>query len=188
MDSLGEAYQDDPFEGHDPRRLLGGAALLVAGGLAVVGATFLVATAGEGGYGAKKAAGVLAGLGIPAMLLGVVVGLPSSRRTAAGVVLGVALTVVGVGLFWHAYPDAWLGADSLAFETAMAYFLGGAIALGSVFAAVASFRRRNDPHGTVTMEVVRQGETQTLEVSQDRYRQMVSDGGDADRLIRELDD
>jgi hypothetical protein len=189
MTSLGEAYDRNRYEGRDPRQVLGGSALLAAGGLALVAATLLVATAAGGATAPKLHAGVLAGLGIPALLLGVVVVLPASRRARLGVVSGALVDVAGVALFWEAYPARWAGAaDSLAFETTMVYFVGGAIALWFLFSAIASFRRRNNPQGTVTMEVVRQGETQTVELTRDRYRKVVSDGGDASRLIREIED
>lgn len=189
MTSLGEAYERNSYEGRDPRQILGGSALLVAGGLALVAATFLVATAAGGATGPKHFAGVLAGLGIPALLLGVVVVLPASFRARLGVVFGALLNVAGVVLFWHAYPTQWTQtADSMAFETTMVYFAGGAIGLWFVFSTIATFRRRNNPQGTVTMEVVRQGSTKTVEVSRDRYRSLVSDGGDASSLIRELED
>ena len=176
MTSLGDAYDRKRRAGRDPRRILAGAALLVAGGLALVAAILLVATAAAGGgTTAKHYAGALAGLGIPAMLL--------------GVVGGAVLTVAGVALFWHAYPAQWTRAGGgLTFETTMVYFVGAVIALWYVFTAIATFRRRNTPHGTVRMEVVRQGSTRTIEVSEDRYRRIVSDGGDPTQIIRELDD
>ncbi len=189
MTSLGEAYERNSYEGRDPRQVLGGSALLVAGGLALVAAILVVATGTGDATGPRKLAGVLAGLGIPALLLGVVVVLPASLRARLGVVFGALLTLAGVGLFWHAYPSQWTGtANSLAFETTMVYFVGGAIALWYVFSTIATFRRRNNPQGTVRMEVVRQGETRTVEVSRDRYRSLVSDGGDASSLVQELDD
>jgi hypothetical protein len=70
----------------------------------------------------------------------------------------------------------------------MVYGLGGAVALWYVFTALATFRRRNTPQGTVEVEVVRDGGTRTVEVSRDRYREMVSDGGDAGTLIEKLEE
>ena len=189
MTSLGEAYERNRYEGRDPRKVAAGSGLLVAGGLALVAAVFLVATATGGATAPKKFAGVLAGLGIPALLLGVVVVLPASFRSRLGVVFGALLNVAGVGLFWHAYPHSWTRVpDAMAFETTMVYFVGGAVGLWFVFSTIATFRRRNNPQGTVTMEVVRQGSTRTVEMSRDRYRSLVSDGGDASRLIQEIED
>jgi hypothetical protein len=188
MPSLGEAYSRDRFGGRDPRRIYGGAALGVAGALAVLAAIGLVAVGGDA-TAAKAYAGVLAGLGVPAMLLGVVLVLPASTRERLGVVAGTALTTAGVWLFWHAYPARWTRtADPMAFETVLVYALGGAIALWFVFTAIATVRLRNDPQGTVHLEVVRQGETKTVTVSRDRYRSLVSDGGESGDIEDLLDE
>lgn len=188
MPSLDEAYDRDRFTERDPRRATAGLCLGAAGALAVLGAIVLVAVAGDATL-AKAQAGVLAGLGVPAMFLAVVLVLPASTRVRLGAVSGAALSVVGVWLFWEAYPMRWTRtANSMAFETVMVYGLGGAIALWFVFSAIASFRRRNNPQGTVELEVVRQGETKTVEVSRDRYRNIVSDGGDASDVIREIEE
>ena len=132
----------------------------------------------------------MAGLGIPAMLLGVVVVLPASRRERVGVVAGALVSVGGVALFRYAYPTRWVGdATSYAFPTAMVYFVGGSVALWFVFTTVATFKLRNNPHGTVTLEVVRQGEVREIEVSQGeyrQYRQAVREDND-DAVRRELE-
>lgn len=184
MPSLEEAYDRERL----PRRMIGGLAVGAAGALAVLGAVLSLAVL-PATTATKAWAGALAGLGVPALLLAVVFVLPASRRERLGVVAGSALTVAGVWLFWTAYPARWTRTgQSMAFETAMVYGLGGAVALWFVFTAVATFRLRNDPHGTVELEVVRRGRTRTVEVSRDRYRRIVSDGGDADDLIRELEE
>lgn len=188
MPSLDEAYNRGSVTERDSRRVAGGLALGVTGALAVFGAIVLLALAGDATL-AKAQAGVLAGLGVPAMFLAVVVVLPASRRARLGVVLGSVLSVAGTWLFWQAYPARWTRtANSMAFETVMLYGVGGAIALWFVFSAVASFRRRNNPQGTVELEVVRQGQTKTVEVSRDRYQRIVSDGGDASDVIREIEE
>jgi len=186
MPSLDEAYDSDG--GDTSRRVLAGLALVGVGALAVVVAVAVLAVGGDT-VTAKASAGTAAGLGIPTMLLGVVVVLPAAARTRLGVVAGSVLAVGGVVLFRHAYPTRWTRtADPLAFETAVVYGFGCAVALWFVFVAIASFRRRNSPQGTVHLELVRQGETRTIEVSRDRYRKLVGDGGDAENLIRELDE
>jgi Na+/proline symporter len=188
MPSLDDAYGGGSrFEGRDPRLIYGGAAVVVAGACALLVALWLVALGGDAVV-AKKYAGLFGGLGVPAMLLGVVLVLPANRRQRAGVLAGAALTLLGVVLFWHAYPARWTRtADPLAFPTALLYGLGGALALWFVFAAIASIRLRNTPAGTVTLELVRQGSTRTVELSRDRYESLVSDGGDPRDVIRELD-
>jgi len=188
MTSLDKAY-DRRWSGvRSPRRVAAGVALLAAGVLALAAGLVLVAT-DSSSTAAKASAGVAAGLGVPALLLGVVVVLPASLRQRLGVVFGTLLATGGVWLFWHVYPERWTRtADPLAFETMMLYGLGCAIGLWFVFSTIASFRLRNNPQGMVQLEVVKEGSTRTIEVSQDRYRQMVSDGGNADAVIREIDD
>jgi len=187
MPSLDEAYSREQVTAWEPWRVRGGLALGLLGALAVLAAIGLVAVAGDT-TSAKAGAGVLAGLGVPAMLLAVVFVLPASTRERVGVVLGSAVTVAGVWLFWHAYPARWTRtADPMAFEAVMVYGIGGAVALWHVFTALATVRLRNNPQGTVEVEVIRDGGTRTIEVSRDRYREMVSDGGDASAVIEELD-
>jgi len=198
MPSLSETYERGRWEGRDPRRVYVGGALFALGSLAVVAAIFVVTT----GFGsllgaasdtaAKRLAGVLAGLGTPAILAGVVAVLPSSRRQRWGVVLGVALTVGGVALFDYAYPTRWTGTgQSLAFETAMLYFVGAACALWFVLSTVATFKLRNNPQGTVELELTRRGDTETVRVSRDQYRRYRraarSDGGRDEELVREIE-
>ena len=177
MPSLSEAYDGGEWTGRDPRRVSAGGGLFVVGALAVITAVLALTTGLAGVFGAattvetRRVAGVLAGLGIPAMFLGVVAVLPASRRERLGVLVGAALTVAGVGLFDVAYPGRWVEAsDSLAFPTAMVYFVGGSVALWFVFSAVASFKLRNNPQGTVRLEVTRQGETEEVHVSRSEYR------------------
>jgi len=186
MPSLDEAYDRRWDRLRDPHRVGLGLLLAAAGGVAVLAAMVLVAVDPES-TGAKQSAGVAAGLGVPAMLLGVVVVLPASRRNRLGVLAGAGLTVLGVLLFWVAYPNRWTRtADPLAFETLGVYAAGCVIGLWFVFSALASTRLRNVPRGTVELEVVREGGARTVEVSRDRYEELVGDGGSGDEVLTEL--
>lgn len=200
MTSLSDAYDrgSDPLGGRDPRRVVAGGGLFALGALAVVSAILVLTTGLAAAVGAaddtaaKRLAGALAGLGIPAMFLGAIAVLPSNRRERLGVVAGAALSVVGVGLFLHAYPMRWTGTSrSMAFETAMLYFVGCCVALWFVFSAVATFKLRNNPQGTVSLEVKRQGETRTVQVSRSQYRQykraIRGDGGQTEDVVREVE-
>ena len=188
MTSLDRAYNRRWQGIRSPRRVAAGLPLVGVGVIGLAAALVLVAT-GSTSTTAKAYAGVAAGLGVPAMLLGVVVVLPASVRQRLGVVVGALLATGGVWLFWEVYPEQWTRtANSLAFETLLVYGLGCAIALWFVFSTIASFRLRNNPQGMVRLEVVTEGSTETIEVSESRYRQLVSDGGDADGVIDELDD
>jgi len=198
MENLGDAYGNRRWEGRDPRRVVAGATLGFVGALAVVVAILLVTTplssvvGATAPHAAEKLGGTLGGLGIPAMFLSVVAVLPSSRREQSGVAVGAFLCLVGIGLFQVAYPYNWtVGEQTLAFETTMAYFIGSCVAFWFVFTAMASFRRRNDPYGTVKLEISHKGETKTVQVSPQEYRRYTQavrgDGGTTDEVIQELE-
>jgi len=198
MEHLGDAYGGRRWEGRDPRRVYAGASVAALGALAVVLGLLVVTTPLADLLGvtdlraAEKLAGTLGGLGIPATLLGVVAVLPSSRREQAGVVAGTGLCLVGIGLFQVAYPEKWTtGAETLAFETAMAYFIGSGLAFWFVFTAMASFRTRNNPQGMVKLELTRRGKKQTVTVTREEYERYAkavrSDGGETEQIIRELE-
>ena len=197
MENLGDAYGGRRWEGRDPRRVLAGVGLSVVGALAVVLAILLATTPLADVFGAtdiraaEKLAGTVGGLGIPAMFLGVVAVLPSSRREQVGVIAGAGLCLGGLALFQVAYPYDWTtGPRTLAFETTLLYFLGACVAFWFVFAAMASFRRRNDPQGTVRIELTHKGESKTVQVSPEEYRRYTnavrSDGGETEQVIEEL--
>ncbi len=184
MTSLEDAYSGRGVS----RRVLAGGAMLTAGALAIIAAIGFV-WLGNASTTVKLYAGLSAGVGVPAMLLGVVVVLPASRRQRLGVITGTVLAGAGISLFWYAYPARWTRtSDPLAFETLLVYGIGCAIALWFVFSAIASTRLRNNPHGTVSLEVIRQGETKTVEVSHQEYQHLISDGGDPESYIKELQD
>lgn len=186
MTSLDEAY-NSPWAGMQrPRRVVTGLVLVGTGVLGLLFAMALV-TFGGSTESANLYAGVTAGLGIPLMLTGIVVVLPARRRTRVGVLIGALLALAGVLLFYNVYPHRWTRtADPLAFETVMLYGIGCVIALWFVFSAIATFRLRNNPQGTVRLEVVRQGKTETYHVSRERYHELVGDGGETEQVIREL--
>jgi len=198
MEHLGDAYGGRRWEGRDPRRVYAGATLGILGALAVVIGLLVVTTPLSDLLGAsdlraaEKLAGTLGGLGIPAMFLSVVTVLPSSRREQVGVLAGTAFCLVGIGLFQVAYPYQWTtGTETLAFETAMAYFVGVCLAFWFVFTAMASFRTRNNPQGMVRLELTRQGKSKTVRVSREEYQRYAeavqSDGGETEEIIRELE-
>lgn len=175
MTSLSEAYERQTAEVSRRRLLLGtglfavGAFLLIAG---ILSATTTIATgAGLSVFGARELAGVLAGLGLPAVLVGVFTVLPASRVQRATAAVGAGVAVAGVALFRYTYPERWYatGAEgipsTLTLLTTVVYFAGAVVTFWTLFAAVATFKRRNDPGGTVTLTVTRGGETQTVEVA-----------------------
>ncbi|MUW14010.1 hypothetical protein GJ633_04540 [Halorubrum sp. CBA1125] len=177
MTSLSEAYGGRGGSEVDPRRLYLGVGSFVVGTLLLVAglivAAEVVLPAGYGSGDARWLGGVLGGVGVPLLLLGVMTVLPADRNTRAAALVGAAVMCLGVALFAHAYPHQWVGGPSpelpdLTVPTAGLYILGAATTLWSVFVGVANFKTRNDPGGTVTMEVTHKGETKVVEVSRDQ--------------------
>jgi len=173
MTSLGEAYDSRGGEASARRVYLGtglfaAGALLVVGGI-LAGATGLMVSNGFGIYESREIAGILAGLGVPAVFVGIFTVLPANRLQRAAAAVGAGLTVLGVMLFRVAYPMQWYAPNSgvpstttLAFI--VVYAAGIITTFWCLFTAVATFKTRNDPGGTVTMTVEKNGETHTVEV------------------------
>ncbi|MFB6244051.1 MAG: ribonuclease BN, partial [Halobaculum sp.] len=177
MTSLAEVYEGKVGEEADRRRLYLGVgtflvgSLLAAAGIVVVGTQSGDATI-ESIRNARWLAGVLAGVGVPAVFLGVFAVLPAGRVTRAAAVVGAGVSLLGVSLFAHAYPCHWAGAPcastDLTLPTLGVYFFGVVTTFWCLFVGVANFKSRNDPGGTVELEVTRGGETKTIEVSRSK--------------------
>ncbi|WP_117592203.1 DUF7139 domain-containing protein [Haloprofundus halophilus] len=175
MTSLSEAYRAGTKH-TSPRRLYAGVGLFLAGALLVVlgiltATTNLIVGAEAPLWQARELGITLGGLGLPAVFLGIFAVLPAGRRTRFAAVVGALVTLAGVALFWEAYPCQWSGANcpsvqgpELTLPTVGLYFLGSATTFWCLFVGVANFKTRNDPGGTVRMEITRQGETKIVEV------------------------
>lgn len=198
MESLGDAYTGSRFQGRDPRRVYAGAALFAVGVVALV-AAIVIGTASvnelvgaDGVVAAQGIAGIIAGLAIPALMIGVVVVLPASRRERLGVLAGTVFCLAGVWLFTRFYPQQWTdGANPMAFPTMLTYFVGGCVAFWFVFTAIAEFHVRNNPTDKVNLELKRRGETKTVQLSRQEYKHyrnaIRGDGGQTEQVIRELE-
>ena len=182
MTSLSEAYGGRGRSEVDPRRLYLGVGAFVAGTLLLVAgllvAAEVVLPSGYSSGDARQLGGVLGGVGVPLVFLGVMTVLPADRNTRIAAIGGAAVMCLGVALFAYAYPERWVGGPrpdlpNLTLHTAGLYFAGAATTLWSVFVGVANFKTRNDPGGTVTMEVTHKGETKVVEVD----RAQLSRGG-----------
>ena len=181
MTSLAEAYEGQMGEYASLRRLYLGVGLFLLGTLLVVaGIVVTASSAGISAFGettARLYGGVLAGLGLPAVFLGVFSVLPADRRTRAAAVVGAGIAVFGVALFVYSYPCRWVGTTcgeglpNLTLPTVGLYFLGAITTFWCLFVGVANFKSRNDPGGTVKLEVTREGETRVVEVSEERLRE-----------------
>ncbi len=173
MTSLSDAYSGTVAAERGRHRLFLGVglflvgAVLVVAGILAAGSELLTAsgyTLGE----ARWLAGVLGGIGVPTVFFGVFTILPAGRTVRGTALIGASVAMFGVALFAHAYPCQWIGntcatsAANLTLPTAGVYFAGTLTTFWCLFTAVANFKTRNDPGGTVTMEVTRQvAESQT---------------------------
>lgn len=178
MTSLTEVYQGGAG-GADLRRLYAGVGLFAVGAALTVAGIVVGTSAGGGGvfgfskYGARELAGVLAGIGLPATFLGAMTVLPkASWRIRAAGWLGAAVALVGVVAFTVVYPQQWFGMPTdYTLPVTAVYFAGAITTFWCLFVAVANFKARNDPGGTVRLEVTKEGKTKVIEVSNDRLRQ-----------------
>ncbi|WP_435335281.1 DUF7139 domain-containing protein [Haloarchaeobius sp. TZWWS8] len=186
MTSLADVYEDNVGEVEDLRRFYLGVGLFVAGALLtvlgiLVGATEVLGAVGVGIYGSREIAGVMGGLGIPAVLVGVFTVLPASRRIRAAAAIGSSVCILGVALFSRVYPGEWVGSATanvgLTLLVSGVYFLGVFTAIGCLFSAVVTFKTRNDPGGTITMQVTREGETRFVEVPEEKVEEVTSGEG-----------
>lgn len=177
MTSLSETYGGRGRSEVGPRRLSLGVGLFVGGTLLLVAGLLTAAEvilSGSFSSGvARRYGGILGGLGAPLVMLGIMTVLPANRTTRGAAVVGAAIMALGVALFAHAYPHQWVGGPSpeltdLTLPTAGIYLLGAATTLWCLFVGVANFKTRNDPGGTVTMEVTHKGETKVIEVERDQ--------------------
>ncbi len=134
--------------------------------------------------GTRELAGIFVGLGLPAVFTGIVTVLPANRFQRAAAVGGAVLAAVGVFLFASTYPENWYSSPGVpstsVFLLVVVYSAGVMTTLWCLFTAVATFKTRNDPGGTVTMTITRDGETRTVEVPEDQLdsaREALSGGG-----------
>lgn len=175
MASLSEVYG---ARGVAPRQLWAGVGLFAVG-VVLVAAGVLAATtdlltgAGFHVFEARELAGIFAGLGLPASMLGVVAVLPASRRVRAAAGVGAAVAVLGVALFTWAYPHRWIGGsgpNATPFVVAV-YAFGALTACVCLFWTVATFKARSDPGGTVRIEVTDAG-TRVVSASENLRRRL----------------
>ncbi|MFC4438713.1 MULTISPECIES: DUF7139 domain-containing protein [Natrialbaceae] len=173
MTSLTEAYQGNTREVTSLRRLYAGTSLVLLGAMLSVLAVLVPTTDLFAGYVAGatawdmpdhyatvRVAGALAGVGVPAALVGVFLVLPASRRVRAAGAISASLCLLGVVLFWEAYPHHWRGHGAdLTLEVSTIYLLGLFIAVWCLFVAVVNFKTRNDPGGMLEMNVTRHNQT-----------------------------
>lgn len=177
MASLTEVYDGHVGGEASLRQLTLGIALFVAGSIMlvvgiVVASTEVLSAVGVGRFESRRIAGLLAGLGVPSVFLGIFTVLPASRRVRAAAAIGASVAVLGVAMFWSIYPQGWLGAteNHRTFEVVAIYFVGTIVTFWCLFVAVANFKTRNDPGGTVKLEITKEGKTRIVEVDRGDLR------------------
>lgn len=157
MASLTEVYGNVGEVATERQVTLGVTIFLVGSLLAivalVVGTTQVLSSYGIGTFGARRIAGTVGGLAVPAVFVGIFMVLPASQRIRAAAAIGASIAVLGVALFWWAYPSHWAGyGRDLTLQVLGIYFLGTCTTFWCLFTAVANFKIRNDPGGTVTLQ------------------------------------
>jgi hypothetical protein len=163
MTSLTDVYDGGVGSVATRRRRVAGASLFVAGAAMAVGAipiatTDLTVGVGLSVFEARKLAGILAGLGVPAVFVGIFTVLPAGRATRGAAAIGASLALLGVALFASAYPYDWVAADPMmAVVTTLLYSLGTLITFWCLFVGVATFKTRTDPGGTARLEITDEG-------------------------------
>ena len=151
MTSLAETYNSGKG-GPSLRRLTFGLTLFFMGSMLVVSGIGVTTT--QLLYGTDPAAltakrqlgGVLAGVGVPAVLVGIFTMLPSARLTKAAAAVGTGISLMGVLLFDHAYPCQWSGAvcgtgkPDLTLLTVAVFSFGTLITFSCLFIGVTNLR------------------------------------------------
>jgi hypothetical protein len=171
--------------------LFGTGAIAVAAGV-LAATTDLFTGAGMTVFGARRLAGVLAGLGIPTAFLGVVGVLPTHRRAIAAALVGASVGVFGVGLFWYAYSSpSWVSETGVGLRLPVlaVYAFGILLTAAAIFSGMATMKRRNDPGGTARLRVTETGHVELVTADNPTLRDQisaadaVSDGGTASAIV-----
>ena len=215
MTSLTDVYEGEAGRVATRRQQLLGTGLFLAGAAGLVGAIALATTGlggwlGLSGYAPREVAGIVAGIGLPAVVLGIFTVLPAGPRTKLTAGVGAAVSLLGVALFQHIYPYSWVAnTPLLALGVSTVYFAGVLTTFWCLFAALATFKTRNDPGGSAQMRVTEEGTIELVEEGRsipglggiglfgsdpdgsvetqtnrtDRGKSTVSDGGDGSEVV-----
>ena len=171
MTSLTDVYEGEVGRVATRRQQLVGAGLFLAGAAGLVSAIALATTdvgttVGLGDYAAREVAGIAAGVGLPAVVLGILAVLPTGTPTRLTALAGTGLALVAVAAFQVIYPYNWMASAPLrALGVSAVYFAGVVTTFWCLFAALATFKTRNDPGGTARMEVTEEGTITLVEES-----------------------
>jgi hypothetical protein len=172
MTSLTDVYDGRVGRVASQRQRLLGSGLFLVGAVTLVSAIALATTtigyAALGELTARKWAGILAGVGLQAVLLGVITVLPGSRKVRVAALIGTGVALLGIALFEYAYPMQWVeNAPLLAFLTTVTYAIGALMTFWAVFGAIATFKTRNTPGGSARLQVTKEGTIRLVEDGED---------------------
>lgn len=168
MTGLADVYDGDVGRLQSRRRVKIGIGLLAAGAFLafvsiVIATTNLVGSVDS--FGSRRIAGLIGGVAVPTILGGVATVLPATPALRVVTGIGASVTILGVSMFWHAYPSHWAGnGDQLTSYVVGVYFLGVLVLVTCLFAGIVTLKRRNDPGGTVSLNVTQETETKVVEV------------------------
>ncbi|UWG47296.1 putative membrane protein [Halanaeroarchaeum sp. HSR-CO] len=177
MPSLGDTYERRAGTASRKQVVLGTGlfatgALLVVGGI-LAGATGLLIENGFSVLGSREIGATLAALGLPAVFVGITIVLPASKVHRAATVFGSGMAILGVMLFRYAYPDRWYAGagipSSVTLAAVLVYSVGVIVTFWALFTAVATFKTRNDPGGTVSLSVTTGGAASTVEAAREDF-------------------
>ncbi len=159
MASIGEVYEAQSRGMVDQRYLRLGFGLFLSG-ISLATVALLVATTGIAEsfglsiFDARHIAGIIGGIAVPLALLGILLLFPADRRAWGVAAIGGGITILGVTMFWYAYPTDWAGYGRDLTPIVSAVYAFGIITIAwSLFTTVATFKRRNEPGGTVNLHV-----------------------------------
>lgn len=196
MPSLGDTYERRAGTASRKQVVLGTGlfatgALLVVGGI-IAGATGLLIENGVSVFDARQIGATLAALGLPAVFVGITIVLPATRIHRAVTVFGSGMAILGVMLFRYAYPQRWYAGagipSTVTLSAVLVYSVAIIVTFWALFTAVATFKTRNDPGGTVSLSVSKGGAAATVEAAREDFHAAKSAIGGAVGVFGDVDD
>lgn len=174
-ENLAEVYEQSWGEFESLKHLYVGTGMFIAGTLAVVIAIILATSTNvipnHSVSEHWELAGIIAGIGFPAVFSGVFIVLPSNTRRTVIALVGAAVVLAGVTGFTVVFPHQWHGdTPNYSIYVVGTYAIGAGALFYSMFSSIVDFKTRNDPGGTVTIKVTREGETEYIEVPRSELR------------------
>lgn len=175
-ENLADVYKDNIGAFESMKHLYSGVILFSLGFIFLSVAILLATTNVLTGFGLNKwqhweIAGVIGGIGFPLSLLGVIVVMPSRTRRTWMAIIGILLCIIGVIGFYVVFPHQWVGdPTNHSLSVTSVYSTGAIITLWCMFSGIIDFKTRNNPGGTVRLQVTRQGNTEYIEIDKEKIQ------------------